>query len=58
MGLDASVTWPVRRGPQKLVAGLSVVRSPMERHIRDHYVHPSTGTCDELKTNWIVRSEW
>ena len=58
MGLDASVTWPVRRGPQKLVAGLCVVRSPMERHIRDHYVHPSTGTCDELRTNWVVRSEW
>ena len=30
----------------------------MERHTRDHYVHPSTGTCDELRTNWIVRSEW
>ena len=58
MGLDASVTRPVRRRPQKLVAGLCVVRSLMRRHIRDHYVHPSTSTCDELRTNWIVRSEW
>ena len=34
-GLDAGVTGRVRRGRQKLVAGLWVVRSPMERHIRD-----------------------